>query len=264
MRFDLATEVGVDQAAPARNPGGSKPCWHRLFANEQLDSPLFWATHYYLLCNDEGHDETELCEELFGVTAQAVNDFFCKITTWKGKVKPWPYFQLPLTNSTFVEVQYADHPAEYRTQYKIGDAAGAIVLGYHSGHFSLPALRWSEVKQIASAIADGCKQAQCVLLLLPGVYINEGRYSQRNPCSANYLRAILSGLKLSLPCLSRPREIPDQETSCLFFRNSETSILIPISTPAQPGFPPSAPGRRNRRSFRRPLSSSRRRAAACR
>ena len=150
----------------------AEPIEGRRLANELMESPPFWASHYYLLSHDADRDETELCEELFGISPDALNEFYTSILSTNGSIMPWPYFQLRLPNSTFIEVEYAD-AAEYQTRYKLGDAAGTMIAGYNSGHFSLPAFRWCEIKQIARAMGYERQWAQSLLLLLPGAHLRE-------------------------------------------------------------------------------------------
>jgi hypothetical protein len=157
-----ATLVGI--GLDARPPAGRRP------SDDFMELPVFWALHYYLLSTDGEHDESELCEELFGISDSAVNQFYLEHFTSNGEPKPWPYFQIRLPNASFVEVEFADG-AEYQTRFKIGDDEGAITLAYASGHFSFPALRWAELVQILAAIPARESRARCCLLLFPGIYL---------------------------------------------------------------------------------------------
>ena len=50
-----------------------------------------------------------------------------------------------------------------------------VALGYHSGHFALPAFRWQEIKSIGRFIAefavDPWHRRSGLLLFFPGVYL---------------------------------------------------------------------------------------------
>jgi len=105
----------------------AEPIEGRRLANELMESPPFWASHYYLLSHDADRDETELCEELFGISPDALNEFYTSILSTNGSIMPWPYFQLRLPNSTFIEVEYAD-AAEYFNPYSGGDLMRAVQL----------------------------------------------------------------------------------------------------------------------------------------
>jgi hypothetical protein len=162
--FQGAILRGIGFAAPAT--GG------RLLANSWLDTPVFWALHYYLLSRGEDRDETELAEELFGIPSQVINDYYMERFVSDKQIMPWPYFTVPIDGGRFIEVEYAAS-AECQTRFKLGDEQGAITVGYESGHFSLPSLRWTELMQIANACSGTKHRCQSVLLLFPGIYLNE-------------------------------------------------------------------------------------------
>jgi hypothetical protein len=139
-------------------------------SNDWLDAPVFWAMHYYLLAGDGEKDESELCGTVFGISSDEINEFYLQRFTSQRSPQPWPYFSIPVADCRAIEVEYAD-TAEYQTRYKIVDSTGAITLGYDSGHFSLPSLRWSEVLAIASACQHSLQRHQMILLLFPGIYV---------------------------------------------------------------------------------------------
>jgi hypothetical protein len=142
-----------------------------------LGTPIFWALHYYLLAGDGEKDESELCDRLFGISSEAINEFYVERFTSIRRPQPWPYFSIPVADSLGVEVEYAD-AAEYQTRYKIADATGVITLGYDSGHFSRPSFRWPEVLAIANACQDHSRRHQLVLLLFPGIYVGAAQEAE--------------------------------------------------------------------------------------
>jgi len=154
-----------------RGTGLSSPSPNgRRLSNDWLDTPIFWALHYYLLAGDGETDESELCEELFGNSSQEINDYYLERFTSQRQPNPWPYFSIPIGDSRAIEVEYAD-AVDYQTRYKIGDNTGVITLGYDSGHFSLPSFRWPEVLDIANACDTPSRRHQVILLLFPGIYV---------------------------------------------------------------------------------------------
>lgn len=154
-----------------RGIGLSPPPPHgRRQSNDWLDTPLFWAMHYFLLAGDGEKDESELCEALFGISSDEINEFYLRRFTSQRQPQPWPFFSVAVADSRAVEVEYAA-TAEYQTRYKIADAAGVITVGYDSGHFSLPSFQWSEVLAIANASQDSLRRHQLILLLFPGIYV---------------------------------------------------------------------------------------------
>lgn len=74
-----------------------------------------------------------------------------------------------------IEVEYSC-TVEYQTRYKIitNNVGESILMGYESGHFSLPGFRWQEIERIASChrqVSNSLSSAECLLLLFPAVYV---------------------------------------------------------------------------------------------
>lgn len=175
LHFELpgCADCSIFQGAILRGIGFADPATGgRLLANSWLDIPVFWALHYYLLSRSEDRDETELAEELFGIPSKIINDYYLDRFMSGKHTKPWPYFTVPIDASRFIEVEYAEG-AEYQTRFKLGDEQGSITVGYNSGHFSLPSLRWIELMQIANTCLETKHRCQSVLLLFPGIYLSE-------------------------------------------------------------------------------------------
>lgn len=80
----------------------------------------------------------------------------------------WPYLRLPFGGAKFVEIEFAAG-VEYQERLWLGDGnASRALMGYHSGHFSLPSFRIAEVLALGKSLtAHPCAG----LLLLPGAYI---------------------------------------------------------------------------------------------
>jgi len=61
----------------------------------------------------------------------------------------WPFVRIDVGSSLYVELEFAVD-AEYQTRFWIGrENDQRIILGYESGHFSLPAFRFAEIELIA-------------------------------------------------------------------------------------------------------------------
>lgn len=175
LHFELPgrADCSIFQGAILRGIGFGGPATDgRLLANSWLEIPVFWALHYYLLSRSEDHDESELSEELFGIPSKTINDYYLDRFVSREQTKPWPYFTVQIDATRFVEVEYAEG-AECQTRFKLGDEQGSITVGYDSGHFSLPSLRWTELMQIANACSETKHRCLSVLLLFPGIYLNE-------------------------------------------------------------------------------------------
>ena len=139
-----------------------------------LDLPVFWAIHYYLLVATEEQDSADLMEPFFGLSNQFTNDYYVE----HFDKTPCPYFRIPLPHGFAVEIEYALEPdSETRFIIDNDDWDSSIVLGYHSGHFALPALQWSEVVRIGTCISKTAEtllhRRSGLLLLFPGAYITQ-------------------------------------------------------------------------------------------
>lgn len=142
----------------------------RVCRSDFLTLPIFWAVHYWLLIGDGEEDEGELCRQLLRFYPGEMDEFYVKHFITNSGAKPWPYFRKDVSNGCFIEVEYAE-AEEYQVRYKLGDASRMATLGYDSGHFSLPSLRWSELRRVANCL-QGKERATVMLLMFPGIYVS--------------------------------------------------------------------------------------------
>ncbi len=169
----------------AQDPAGGR------LQNEWLELPHFWAVHYYLLVGADDHDESELCDELLGISNDEFNGFYVEHFLEGDQARPSPYLSLKIDACRSIEVEYAEG-AESQTRYKIRDESGPLTLGYNSGHFSLPAFRWAEVIGLAGELTSARQKAQLILLLLPGIWVEQADVAD----AANHLYASFKELDL--------------------------------------------------------------------
>ena len=79
----------------------------------------------------------------------------------------WPFVRLPI-NGRFVEIEFATG-VEHQERIWLVDGTGRrVLMGYHSGHFSLPSFRIAEVMKLQKSFIA---HPSAALLLLPGAYI---------------------------------------------------------------------------------------------
>jgi hypothetical protein len=166
------SDIGIGELAKGR--GFSTPAGEMFRdANELLQDPRFWSTHYseQLVDQETRQEPDELIPHFFGHAATQTDEFFQRYLI---KQKAFPRFTKRLPNQSSVEVSYMEG-AEFQVRYGIcSSAEQPILLGYQSGHFSLPAFRWEEIKQIYQshlAIAGSRSAAECLLLLFPSIYV---------------------------------------------------------------------------------------------
>lgn len=142
----------------------------RLLRNDALTDPRFWAMHYYLLIGTEEIDTGELIEPFFGVSNETVNDYYVREFDISGPEEIWPYLEVSVRDGCTVQVEYAGTASETRFYINHEKWSQPVCLGYESGHFALPAFRWSEVEAIRRACA-GINAARALLLVFPAVWI---------------------------------------------------------------------------------------------
>jgi hypothetical protein len=168
--------------------------------------------------------------EWLGVQVDAANEWYESHVERYILAGRWPYVRVSLPGSRYVELEMAGG-VEYQDRFWIGQVSGSrrVLMGYHSGHFSLPAFRANEVAGIAAdteyaasnllwlsaayleAGADPTSLAESLVARVPGLlpgkeaamsravleslaveglswtldpergWINNGKYSQRNP-----------------------------------------------------------------------------------
>jgi hypothetical protein len=145
----------------------------RVLQNAALTDPRFWAMHYYLLIGTDEVDSSELVEPIFGVSNQAVNEYFLDDFDGTGSREIRQYVEVPIHNGFSVQVEYAGEPdSEIRLYLNHNNWPHPECVGFDSGHFALPAFRWCEVKSLYDA-AKGLDAARALLLMFPGVYVTE-------------------------------------------------------------------------------------------
>jgi hypothetical protein len=105
----------------------------------------------------------------------------------------WPYIRVSLPSSRYIELELAGG-VEYQDRVWIGRESGTkkVLLGYHSGHFSLPALRREEVAWVAAETAFAASN----LLWLSATYMDQWVDSQ----------AFTERLARVSPAFCRPRD----------------------------------------------------------
>ena len=78
-------------------------------------------------------------EEFLGLSQDEVNGYHTQVLSPHIDSPAWPIFTLQIDSDRYVEIEYAGG-AEYQDRVWIGSRASGqrALLGYNSGHFSLP------------------------------------------------------------------------------------------------------------------------------
>jgi hypothetical protein len=97
-------------------------------------SPLFWAGHY----------DIAIGSPLSETILEAAGEPYESMYEWH-TVNPTPSFVFDLSEGYCLRVDYEKSEVVYSFTHQSSER---IVLGYHSGHWALPGLRWCELRQI--------------------------------------------------------------------------------------------------------------------
>jgi hypothetical protein len=123
-----------------------------------------------MLIGTEEVDTGEFIEPFFGVSDQAVNDYFLREFDQRGPDEIWPYLEAPVRGGFMVQVEYAGTASETRFYINHVEWQQPVCLGYESGHFALPAFRWCEVAAIGRS-GGGINAARALLLVFPALWL---------------------------------------------------------------------------------------------
>lgn len=158
--FRIVELEGVGAVAPAAG--------ERLDISGLIGAPEFWAMQVVLDFGTEEIEDPPL--EWFGIESQVLNTWYAQHIDRHLKTGVWPFMRVPLPGSRYIEYEMTAG-SEYQDRIWIGDDAGPhrVLLGYHSGHFSLPALRPEELSWLAAQAGAGIAN----LLWMRAAYFGE-------------------------------------------------------------------------------------------
>jgi hypothetical protein len=142
--------------------------------------PEFWASHYYLLIEDEEYESNELIQPFFGISCEAVEHFYSETLVYSDGDPFAEPVRLPLIHGFSLEVENADcgdrgHEERYFINHSSWEKPE--LLGYQSPHSALPAFRWSEIELISNALHKDSRPIEgaiALLLLFPAVWLTSG------------------------------------------------------------------------------------------
>jgi len=139
----------------------------RVDITEVLAEPAFWVTQVIIHCQPQDTDEPGL--EWFGIDAETANAWYGARIEAHLRSGVWPFIRADLPDGRYIELEMACG-AEYQDRIWIGHIPEdeRTMLGYHSGHFSLPALRLAEAEWLANATSH----AASGLIWLAAAYVD--------------------------------------------------------------------------------------------
>ena len=149
--------------------GRVMPAIKRIDVSEMLAQPEFWAVQLSLHCVSEEVEDPGL--EWIGIRREAAEDWYEAQILSHIRHGAWPYVRVAVPSSRYIELEMAGG-VEYQDRIWIGDRSRnqSVLLGYHSGHFSLPALRVQEVSWLAAATGSIAAN----ILWLTAAYLEQG------------------------------------------------------------------------------------------
>lgn len=159
----------------------------RVDISDVLAEPAFWATQVAIHCRPQDIDEPGL--DWFGIGAEAANAWYDDHVEAHLRRGVWPFIRVDLQDDRYIELEMAGG-VEYQDRIWIGQGAdhARTMLGYHSGHFSLPALRLAE----SAWLAEATSHAASGLLWLAATYVDP---AARPIALAGRLAANVPGLR---------------------------------------------------------------------
>jgi hypothetical protein len=135
-----------------------------------MEAPEFWAMQAILHVSSENIEDPAY--KFFGIPQALVDEWYhANITSLQSAVQS-PCFRVSLPNSKYIEMEMSAG-IEHQNRIWIGENSSLhrVLLGYDSGHFSLPALRISEITWLACQTPASASS----LLWLTETYIDNNK-----------------------------------------------------------------------------------------
>lgn len=159
----------VDESKPIVGQGVLFINQKREDISEILSDPVFLATQLTMSLES---DDVEPNVRYFGVSTAKVNHCYEEMFERRFESGVWPFIRIRLNDCRSIELEYAAS-IEYQTRFWIEDqrTSHRVLLGYHSGHFSLPAFRFEEIAWLDRCLHQSPVRAAAILLLMTGCYL---------------------------------------------------------------------------------------------
>jgi hypothetical protein len=165
----------VDTKSPLEGLGNVALRKDGIDLSKELSDPLFWGSFSVLHMDSESIERPY--EGFLGLSEDEVNGYYTQALSPYIDSPTWPIFPLQIDSDRYVEIEYAGG-AEYQDRVWIGSRTSRqrALLGYNSGHFSLPGLRPSELIWLLDRLEQITAYPAAGLLLVPMCYL-----PQRDP-----------------------------------------------------------------------------------
>jgi len=161
----------IDTSSPIEGLGSVLPRRDCIDLSTELSSPLFWGNFSVLYMISESTERPY--EEFLGLSQDEVNGYYTDFISPLLHSTTWPIFLMEIGSDRYVEIEWAGG-AECQDRVWIGsrDSGDRALLGYDSGHFSLPGLRPSELVWLLDRLERTTAHPAAGLLLVPMCYLS--------------------------------------------------------------------------------------------
>src|SRR5262245_48890270 len=165
-----AAPFTIDPKCPIEGVGHVAPRRDSIDLSKELVNPLLWGSFSALHMTSEAIE----CpyEDFLGLSRDEVNGYYNDFLSPLVDSPTWPIFPLEIDSDRYVEIEWAGG-SEYQDRVWIGSTVSGrpALLGYDSGHFSLPGLRPSELVWLLDRLDQKKVHPASGLLLLPMCFL---------------------------------------------------------------------------------------------
>jgi hypothetical protein len=162
--------IAIDANSPLQGLGNVALRQDSTDLSAALSNPLFWGNFSTLYMVSDSTERPY--EEFLGLSQNEVNSYYNDVLSPLMRSVAWPIFPLEIDGDRYVEIEWASG-AEFQERAWIGsrETGRRALLGYNSGHFSLPGLRPSELAWILERLENAKAHPASGLLLVPMCYL---------------------------------------------------------------------------------------------
>jgi hypothetical protein len=165
-----SSPLSIDTNSLVEGLGSVLPRQDSIDLSKELSNPLFWGNFSDLYMVSDSTERPY--EEFLELSQDEVNSYYTDFLSPLIDSTIWPIFSLEIDSYRYAEFEWAGG-AEYQNRVWIGSKASGqrALLGYDSGHFSLPGLRPSELGWLLERLEQTKAHPAAGLLLVPMCYL---------------------------------------------------------------------------------------------
>jgi hypothetical protein len=162
----------IDRSSAVEGLGSVAIRTNSIDLSKELSNPLFWGNFCDLCMYTDAMEQPGV--ELLGLSQEEMNSYYTDVLSPLIDSPTWPIFPLKIDSDRYVEIEWAGG-AEFQERIWVGakNSGDRVLLGYNSGHFSLPALRPSELVWLLDQLEQSDAHPAAGLMLMPMCYLPE-------------------------------------------------------------------------------------------